>query len=108
MLLLALILSGSFAISGFTGLKAIAGLTALVFLPFYLIFRIFNLSRAEKIIFSFFAGIIIFPSLAYWLGFILPFRISILAVSAALSILAYALRILYPQTKIMIYSGGTK
>lgn len=86
---LALIIAGSFFILGFSGLRAALGIIILFFVPFYLIFSNFDLSQQEKIIFSFFAGISLYPSLVYWLGFLLPLRISILAVFIILSLSAY-------------------
>ena len=80
---------GSFLALGFTGLRTVSGMILLMFLPFYLIFNALNLTQSEKIAFSFFAGITLFPSLVYWLGFIVSFKISIFIVVIALLIAAY-------------------
>lgn len=70
----------SFLILGFTGLRTILGLLVIMFLPFYFIFNNFNLSISEKVVFSFFVSIMLFPSLVYFLGFIIPFKIAIFVV----------------------------
>ena len=75
-----LITLASFAMLGFAGLRTVFMIIAVMFMPVYLIFNKLNLSHGEKIIFSFFASITIFPSLVYWLGFLIPFKFSILAV----------------------------
>lgn len=80
---------GAFLALGFTGLRTAAGMLIVFFLPFYLIFDNFNLGQEEKIAFSFFTGITVFPSLAYWLGFVLPFKISIFAVFILLLAVGY-------------------
>ena len=82
--ILILIILYSFLVLGFTGLKTILGLLIVMFLPVYAIFNNFNLEPGEKAIFSFFTTIMLFPSLVYWLGFIVPFKIAIFAVFAVL------------------------
>ena len=82
----------SFALLGITGFRTMMGYAAVVFLPFYIIFNNFSLSPGEKLAFSFFAAITIFPSLVYWLGFAVPFRLSIFIVFAALLAVAYAIK----------------
>ena len=77
---------------GFIGLRTVLGILIIIFLPFYLIFDNFNLSQEEKISFSFFVGIMMFPSLAYLLGFIVPFKISIFVTFVSLLILGYLLK----------------
>src|SRR3989338_1564498 len=91
-IVLIFIILGSFIILGFTGLRTILGMIIIVFLPFYLIFHSFNLSQGEKVLFSFFIGIMLFPSLVYWLGFIMPFKISIFIVFLVLLITAYLIK----------------
>jgi len=81
----------SFILLGFTGLRTILGIAVFFFWPFYMIFNNLNLREDEKIIFSFFAGITFLPSLVYWIGFIVPFRIGIIVVFAVLLAAAYAL-----------------
>ena len=58
----------SYAIFGMTGARTMAAIIILFFIPSYLIINNFELEKDEKIIYSFFLGIGIFPSIAYWLG----------------------------------------
>lgn len=88
-IVLVFIILGSFITLGFTGLRTILGMIIIMFLPFYLIFSNFNLSQGEKVLFSFFISITLFPSLVYGLGFLVSFRISIFAVFLILLITAY-------------------
>lgn len=76
---------------GFAGFRTIIGII-LISLPFYLFFGSFGLSSDEKIVFSFFTAISIFPSMAYWLGFVVPFRLSVALVFVLLMIGHFALR----------------
>lgn len=64
--------------------RAIIGISVFWVLPAYILISRLNLSREEKLFFSCFSGIIIVPSLVYWLAFALPFRVSIYAVAASL------------------------
>ena len=79
----------SFILLGFTGLRTILGIAVFFFWPFYMIFNNLNLREDEKIIFSFFAGITFLPSLVYWIGFVVPFRIGIIVVFAVLLVVAF-------------------
>lgn len=91
---LTLIILGIFITLGLTGARTVLGLMLIVFLPFYLIFNNFNLSQPEKIAFSSFVSIAVFPSLVYWLGFILPFRISIFAIFTLLIGTAFIIKLI--------------
>ncbi len=75
--ILILIALFSFIFLGFIGFKVIFGILLVFFLPFYLILRNFNLSRGEKVIFSFFIGVGIFPAIVYWLGVFISFKLAI-------------------------------
>jgi hypothetical protein len=66
----------SYALFGFTGVRTIVGFALLMVVPFYFIFSALNCTETEKMAFSFFAGIVIVPSVVYWLGFLVPFRIA--------------------------------
>lgn len=77
-IILILIALFSFIFFGFTGFKVIFGILLVFFLPFYLIFNNFELSRSEKVIFSFFIGVGIFPSFVYWLGVLISFKLAVL------------------------------
>ena len=82
----------SFLILGFTGLRTILAVIIAMFLPFYLILNNFDLTQSEKFAFSFFIGIMLLPSLVYWLGFIVPFRISVFVTLVILILTAYAIK----------------
>ncbi len=69
---------------GFIGLRIVVGLFVLMVTPLYLIFSALNCNELEKIAFSFFTGIALVPSLVYWLGFIIPFKLAIFTVFLAL------------------------
>ena len=82
----------SFLILGFIGLRTVLALLIAMFLPFYLILNNFDLTQSEKFAFSFFIGIMLLPSLVYWLGFIVPFRISVFVTLVILILTAYAIK----------------
>lgn len=66
----------SFMLFGITGMRVVLGI-AFVSMPFYLILGNFGLNEGEKFVFSVLLGLTILPSLAYLLGFIIGFRLSI-------------------------------
>ena len=78
----------SYLILGFSGMMAVVGIVLLFMLPIYLILNNFELEQDEKIIFSFFIGVGIFPSITYWLGLLISFRIAILITFVMLLITA--------------------
>lgn len=53
---------------GLAGLRTVAAIFFLFFLPFYLILDNFDLSTAEKAIFSLFIGLGMFSALTYFLA----------------------------------------
>lgn len=57
-----------FILFGITGVRVILGFVLLFFLPTYLIFKNFDLPMMEKIAFSFFIGLGVFPTCVYYLG----------------------------------------
>jgi hypothetical protein len=59
------------------GLKTGLALVILYFFPMYLIMDLLNLTQGEKVVFAFFLSLGIYPSLVYWLGFLVPFSVSI-------------------------------
>ncbi|MCH8004054.1 MAG: hypothetical protein IH934_05490 [Nanoarchaeota archaeon] len=79
-------------ILGFSGMMAALGIILLFIAPIYLILDNFELRQDEKIVFSFFLGVGIFPSLVYWPATIISFRISILITFIVLLIVAYLVR----------------
>ena len=79
-------------ILGFSGMMAVLGIILLFIVPFYLILDNFNLGQDEKIIFSFFIGVGIFPAIVYWLGMIISFRLAILITFVVLIVIGYLVR----------------
>lgn len=84
---------------GYAGFRTIIGTIIIILLPFYLLFSNFNISKGEKLIFSIFAAIAIFPSLVYWAGFILPFRAALLGAFAAILLASFAFKIYFRKSQ---------
>ena len=76
-ILAAIILAFFFYILGASGLMSALGIILIFILPTYFILNNFKIDDDEKIVFSFFIGAGIFPSIAYWLGTLISFKISI-------------------------------
>ena len=91
-IIVAVILVFFYFILGFSGMMAVLGIILLFIVPFYLILDNFNLGQDEKIIFSFFIGVGIFPAIVYWLGMIISFRLAILITFAVLIVVGYLVR----------------
>ena len=91
-ILIAIILVFFFYILGFSGAMSALGIVLIFFLPTYFILNNFNLENDERIIFSFFIGVGIFPSIAYWLGTLMSFRISIFITFLILLIIGFLAR----------------
>ena len=81
----------SFIVLGLTGFRVFAGII-FVSLPFYFIFDNFELGEAEKFVFSLLTGFTLFSGLAYLLGLVISFRLSILFVFMALLLSAFIIR----------------
>ena len=79
-------------ILGLSEMLSILGIILLFIAPAYFILDNFNLSQDEKIVFAFFIGVGVFPILAYWLGFLISFRIAIGISFVVLVALAFAIR----------------
>ncbi len=60
-----------YLISGLTGLRIALTVFFMFFIPIYFILDNFKLKDSEKIIFAFFLGIGIVPSITYYLGILL-------------------------------------
>lgn len=86
-----------YAILGFSGMMSILGIALIFILPTYLILDNFELDTDEKIIFSFFVGAGIFPSIAYWLGMIISFRLSILITFVLLASISFLINKFYKK-----------
>jgi len=74
----------SYFFLGLSAARAIIGISIFWILPAYILMSSLNLKDEEKLALSFFAGIVIIPSLVYWLAFVLPFRASIYVVTGSL------------------------
>lgn len=74
----------SFVLFGMAGARVVFGIV-FVSVPFYLILNSFGLAEGEKVVFSALLGLAIFPSMAYILGFLISFRISIIIVFGILT-----------------------
>ena len=72
------ILAFFYFILGFSGMMSVLGIILLFIVPIYFILDNFDLGQDEKLVFSFFLGVGIFPSLVYWPGLFISFRLSIL------------------------------
>ncbi|MBW2976432.1 hypothetical protein KY347_03225 [Candidatus Woesearchaeota archaeon] len=67
-----------YIILGFSGMMSALGIILIFIVPTYFIIDNFNLETDEKVVFSFFLGAGIFPSIAYWLGILMSFKLAIL------------------------------
>lgn len=96
-ILAALILIFFFYILGTSGLMSALGIILIFILPIYFILNNFKLDNDEKIVFSFFIGAGIFPSIAYWLGTLISFKISIFMTFILLLILGFLIKKYYKK-----------
>ena len=87
-----------FFLFGFTGVRVFIGIIFVSF-PFYFILNNFNLSETEKFVFSMLLGFVLFSALAYWLGFLIPFKLAIIAVFIILMIISLIIRKFKPKTQ---------
>lgn len=74
---------------GFSGALSVIGITILFFVPTYFLLGNLNIDDDEKILFSFFIGAGIFPSIVYWLGLFISFRLSIFIAFIVLVVIAF-------------------
>ena len=88
----ALVLAFFYFILGFSGMMTVLGIMLFFMLPFYLILDNFEIDQDEKIVFSFFIGVGIFPAIAYWLGMLISFRISIFVTFAILVAASFTIK----------------
>ena len=86
-----------FFILGFSGAMAGLGIILLFIFPMYLILDVFDLGQDEKIVFSFFLGVGIFPSIVYWPATIISFRLSIVLAFVILIVTAFLVRKYYKR-----------
>jgi|SRR3989344_2082076 len=76
-IVIALILVFFYFILGISGAMSALGIMLFFTVPSYIILGNFDLSHEEKIVFAFFIGVGIFPSIVYWLGMFISFKIAI-------------------------------
>ena len=79
-------------ILGLAGMVSVLGIFLLFIAPMHLILDNFELSRDEKMIFSFFIGVGVFPSLAYWIGMLISFKAAIIISFVILIIAGFLIR----------------
>jgi len=96
-IMVAVIMVFLYSILGFSGMMAALGIILLFIVPFYLILDNFNLGQDEKIVFSFFLGVGIFPSVVYWLGLFISFRLSIFITFIVLVVVGLLVRKFYKR-----------
>jgi len=88
----AVILLFFYLLLGFSAMTAILGIIILFIAPIYLVLDSFDLGQDEKLVFSFFLGAGIFPSIVYWMALFISFRVSILLTFVVLVAAGYAAR----------------
>lgn len=91
-ILVVVILVFFYFVLGISGMLTALGIILFLIVPTYLILNNFELEQDEKMIFSFFIGVGIFPSATYWLGMVISFRIAIIVVFITFLIVAYLIR----------------
>ena len=91
-IIMVVILAFFYFILGFSGMMAVLGIILLFIVPIYLILDNFELDQDEKIVFSFFIGVGIFPVIVYWLGMIISFRIAIFITFIVLIVVGFVVR----------------
>ena len=64
-------------ILGIAGAVSALAIIVVFLIPTYFIMDNFNFDTDEKMVFSFFIGVGIFPAFAYWLGTIMSFKLAI-------------------------------
>jgi len=91
-IMVAVILVFFFLILGISGMLSALGVILLFIVPVYFILDNFKLSQDEKIVFSFFIGVGILPSLSYWIGLFISFKVAVSLSFAILIIVGILMR----------------
>jgi uncharacterized membrane protein len=82
----------AFAMFNIVGLRVVAGMLLIFFLPFYLVIRNLKIDDDEKIVFSFFLGLGLFGLLVMYLNKLIPsMRLTMAVVFVALCVLGIVL-----------------
>ena len=91
--ILAVILAVFFyKILGIPGVLSVLSIILIFILPAYFILDNFNLDRDEKLAFSFFISVGIFPIFSFWLGMFISFKAAIIITFALLLAAGFGLR----------------
>jgi len=77
LLFIIVISSFFYFILGLQGALSALGIIVFFVVPFYFILNKLRLREDEKLAFSFFIGVGVFPAITYWLGIFISFRLSI-------------------------------
>ena len=96
---LAVVAVAAFALFGFTGFRTIIAFAILFIIPLFLLLRKTSLDAEEKIFFSLFIGLGLFPLLAWSVNQLLPsFRLSVVVAFVLVAAVGlFAQRILKKQ-----------
>ena|SRR3989338_2695759 len=78
-------------ILGLDGMMSVLGIFLLFIAPMYFILGNFALEEDEKLAYSFFIGAGILPSLAYWIGIFISFKVAILVAFVVLILAGLAI-----------------
>ena len=79
-------------ILGLDGMMSVLGIFLLFIAPMYFILGNFGLEEDEKLVYSFFIEVGIFPSLVYWIGLFISFKIAIAISFIILVIMGFLIR----------------
>ena len=91
-IILVVVLVFFYLILGLGGMMSVLGIFLLFIAPMHIILDKFDLGQDEKLVFSFFIGIGILPSLAYWIGLFISFKIAILISFIVLLTIGFLIR----------------
>lgn len=91
-ILVAIIAIFFYAILGAAGALSVFVIILLFVAPSYFIMDNFNLEKDEKLVFSFFISVGIFPVFSYWLGVFISFKLAILITFVLLVAVGFCLR----------------
>ncbi|MEK6869716.1 MAG: hypothetical protein AABX63_05775 [Nanoarchaeota archaeon] len=83
-IILVAVLAFFYFILGLDGMMSVLGIFLLFIVPMHFILGNFGLEEDEKLVYSFFIGAGILPSLAYWIGLFISFKMAILVAFIAL------------------------
>ena len=79
-------------ILGLAGAVSALAVVLIFLVPTYFIIDNLDLDMDEKMVFSFFIGVGIFPAFAYWLGTLMSFKLAILISFLILMGIGYGIR----------------